>query len=323
MPHNGFVKAVFLDFDADAGRDLDLATLRTVLPDLEFYGASSPAQVAERIRAAEVVLLDQSALPRDILLAADRLRLIALAATGYDNVDLATARERGIAVCNVREYCTQSLMQAVWAMILSLTQHLDEYRVLATGGAWQSGVPIDLQAQPLRELSGRTLGIVGWGDLGRAVARTGECFGMTVLVANRAGAGPTPGRVELRELLARADIVSLHCPLTPATRGLIGAAELALMKPDALLINTARGGLVDSAALAAALKTRRIGGAGLDVLPQEPPVDGDPLLDASIPRLLVTPHVAWAAREARQRILDEVAANIRDFLAGGRRGRID
>jgi glycerate dehydrogenase len=145
---------------------------------------------------------------------------------------------------------------------------------------------------------------------------------MRVLVANRAGAVSVAGRHELRELLALADVVSLHCPLTATTRGMIGAAELKLMKPDALLINTARGSLIDSAALADALKSGRLGGAGIDVLAHEPPIDGDPLLDPAIPRLLVTPHVAWAARESRQRILDELTANVRDFLNGGRRGRI-
>ena len=317
------MNAAFLDYDSAVGADLNLEGLKAVLPELRLHDRTPDAQLVERIRDAEIILLDQTALPREALLAAPRLRLIALAATGYDNVDLPAAREIGIAVCNVRDYCAQSVMQHVWGMILGLTQHLAEYRALATGGTWASGAPIDVRANCIRELSGRRLGIVGWGDLGRAVARAGECFGMTVLVANRPGTAPVAGRLGLRELLAAADIVSLHCPLTPDTRGLIGAAELALMKPDALLINTARGGLVDGAALAAALKAGRLGGAGIDVLAQEPPVDGDPLLDPAIPRLLVTPHVAWAAREARQRILDEVAANVRDFLNGGRRGRID
>ncbi len=317
------MNAAFLDYDSAVGADLNLEGLKAVLPELRLHDRTPDAQLVERIRDAEIILLDQTALPREALLAAPRLRLIALAATGYDNVDLPAAREIGIAVCNVRDYCAQSVMQHVWGMILGLTQHLAEYRALATGGTWASGAPINVRANCIRELSGRRLGIVGWGDLGRAVARAGECFGMTVLVANRPGTAPVAGRLGLRELLAAADIVSLHCPLTPDTRGLIGAAELALMKPDALLINTARGGLVDGAALAAALKAGSLGGAGIDVLAQEPPVDGDPLLDPAITRLLVTPHVAWAAREARQRILDEVAANVRDFLNGGRRGRID
>jgi glycerate dehydrogenase len=158
--------------------------------------------------------------------------------------------------------------------------------------------------------------------LGRAAARAAEAFGMRVIIANRPGAQRESGRFDLDSLLAASDVVSLHCPLTSATQGMIGARELALMKPDALLINTARGGLIDGHALSAALKAGRLGGAGIDVLPQEPPTDGDPLLDPDIPNLLLTPHVAWAAREARQRCLDEIAANVRDFLNGGRRARV-
>jgi glycerate dehydrogenase len=315
-------QAVFLDYDSAVSTDLDTRGLTAVLPKLQFFDRTLQTQLAERIRDAEIVLLDQCALRREALLAAPRLRLIALAATGFDNIDLPAAQERGIAVCNIRGYCTSSVAQHVWSMILSLTQRLPEYRELATGGAWVAGAPINLQAHPVRELAGRILGIVGWGDLGHAVAKIGECFGMRVLVANRAGAVSVAGRHELRELLALADVVSLHCPLTATTRGMIGAAELKLMKPDALLINTARGSLIDSAALADALKSGRLGGAGIDVLAHEPPIDGDPLLDPAIPRLLVTPHVAWAARESRQRILDELTANVRDFLNGGRRGRI-
>lgn len=316
------LQAVFLDYDSASSTDLDPRSLLSVLPNLQFFDRTSQTQLAQRIRDAEIVLLDQCALSREALRAAPHLRLIALAATGFDNIDLAAAQERGIAVCNIKGYCTSSVVQHVWSMILSLTQRLPEYRELATGGAWAAGAAIDIQALPIRELAGRILGIVGWGDLGRAVAHIGECFGMRVLVANRAGAPPVAGRHELRELLALADVVSLHCPLTAMTRGMIGAAELKLMKPDALLINTARGSLIDSAALADALKMGRLGGAGIDVFSQEPPTDGDPLLDPAIPRLLVTPHVAWAARESRQRILDELAANVRDFLHGGRRGRI-
>jgi glycerate dehydrogenase len=179
-----------------------------------------------------------------------------------------------------------------------------------------------VQSHPIRELNGRVFGVIGWGELGRGAARVAETFGMRVIVAGRRGGSPEPPRVELHELLAASDIVSLHCPLNASTRGMIGATELALMKNDALLINTARGALVDGYALAAALKGGRLGGAGIDVLPQEPPRDGDPLLDPDIPNLIVTPHVAWAAREARQRCLDEMAANMRDFIGGARRSRV-
>jgi glycerate dehydrogenase len=176
---------------------------------------------------------------------------------------------------------------------------------------------------PIRELNGRTFGVVGWGELGRGAARVAEAFGMRVLIARRRGGGDTgQDRVELPALLAMSDIVSLHCPLNDTTRGLIGARELALMKPDALLINTARGALVDGHALARALRDGQLGGAGIDVLPQEPPPADDPLLDPKIPNLIVTPHVAWAAREARQRCLDQMAANIKDFVGGGLRSRV-
>jgi glycerate dehydrogenase len=316
------VSAVFLDYDTVSSGDLDPSGLLRVMPDLSVHGLTDEAQIAERIEAAGIVLLNKVVLTRNHLLAATRLRLVAVAGTGTNNVDLDTARERGIGVCNVRGYCSQSVAQHVWSMILGLTQHVHEYTKLATNGAWARNEVSTVLAYPIRELFGRTLGIVGWGELGRATAKAAQAFGMRVVIANRAGAARTQERLDLDELLATADVVSLHCPLTAATRGMIGARELALMKPDALLINTARGGLIDGLALAAALKAGRLGGAGIDVLPQEPPADGDPLLGPDIPNLLLTPHVAWAAREARQRCVDEIAANVQDFLSGGRRGRV-
>ncbi len=205
---------------------------------------------------------------------------------------------------------------------MSLTQHVDEYSRFVKEGSWTRDDLATVLTRPIRELQGCVFGVVGWGDLGRGAARLAEAFGMRVLIANRRGAPPRTDRMELAQLLAEADILSLHCPLNDATRGLIGARELALMKPNALLINTARGALVDGHALAAALKAGRLGGAGIDVLTQEPPMSGEPLLDPDIPNLLLTPHVAWAAREARQRCIDELAANIQDFRSGGRRGRV-
>jgi glycerate dehydrogenase len=314
------MQTVFLDYGTVSNGDLDTARLAAAAGDVRFFPETVDSDIAARIAEAEIVLLNRAKLTRARLSSAPRLRLIALAATGTDNVDLAAARERGIAVCNVRAYCTSSAVQHAWSLILGLTQHLAEHGRLAAN--WASGRDDAMFAHPIRELAGRTLGIIGWGTLGRGVAAAGAAFGMRTLVCNRPGGSCEPGRVPLEELLAAADIVSLHCPLTPATRGLIGARELGLMKSDALLINTARGALVDTRALAEALRGGRLGGAGIDVLPQEPPVDGDPLLSAEVPNLILTPHIAWAAREARQRCLDEMAANIRDFLEGGRRGRV-
>ena len=316
------MRTLFLDYETVSNGDLDTSRLEQAAPGIRFYPLTADKEIIERISDARIALINKVKLTRERLEAARELELIAVAGTGTDGVDLTAAKERGIAVCNVRGYCTASVVQHAWAMILSLTQHLSQYRQLATDGSWVENEKYAVLAHPIRELSGRVLGIVGWGTLGRGVAAVGEAFGMRTLVCNRPGAHPEAGRVSLDELLATADIVSLHCPSTPATRGLIGERELGLMKPDALLINTARGALVDGAALARALREGRLAGAGIDVLPQEPPTDGDPLLDPRIPNLILTPHIAWAAREARQRCIDEMAANIADFQRGGRRGRV-
>lgn len=314
------LKTVFLDFDTVSNGDLDLGQLRQAADDLTLY-ESDESKIAQRIEDAGIVLLNKPALTRALLSGAPRLKLIAVAGTGTNNIDLTAARDCGIAVCNVTAYCTASVVQQVWALILSLTQHVAGYSRLTRDGSWAKTESAAL-AHPIRELQGRIFGVIGWGELGRGAARIAEAFGMRVLIANRRGAQAQPDRVAFDEFLSTADIVSLHCPLNDATRGLLGSRELALMKTDALLINTARGGLIDSAALAAALKAGRLGGAGIDVLTQEPPLDGDPLLDDGIPNLLLTPHIGWAAREARQRCIDEMAANIRDFRVGGRRGRV-
>ncbi len=315
------MKALFLDYDTVSNGDLDLSTLSAAAGDLTLC-ESDHAKTAERIRDAEIVLLNKVELSRELLRSAAHLKLIAVAGTGTDNIDLLAARELEIAVCNVRGYCTSSVVQHVWGLILSLTQHVSDYARLARNGSWTRNEALTVLSHPIHELDGRVFGVVGWGELGRGAARVAEAFGMRVVVANRSGQSPRPDSVELKDLLAIADIVSLHCPLNDSTRGLIGARELALMKPDALLINTARGALVDGKALAAALKAGRLGGAGIDVLTQEPPPHSDPLLEPDIPNLVLTPHVAWAAREARQRCINDMAASISDFVAGGRRSRV-
>src|ERR1700676_1943307 len=315
------VKAVFLDFDTVSSGDLDMSALSASVDDLALYG-SDDSKTAERIREVEIVLLNRVEMSRELLREAPKLRLIAVAGTGTNNIDLVAARELGVAVCNVRSYCTSSVVQHVWGLILSLTQRVSDYARLVGSGSWNRDEGLAVRSHSIRELDGRVFGVVGWGELGRGAARIAEAFGMRVVIANRRGESPRPDREELERLLAMSDIASLHCPLNDSTRGLIGARELALMKSDALLINTARGALVDGHALKAALKAHRRGGAGLDVLAPEPPPSDDPLLDPDIPNLILTPHVAWAAREARQRCLDEVAANIRDFRGGGRRSRV-
>jgi glycerate dehydrogenase len=316
------MKAAFLDFDTVSAGDLDTSKLAAAVDELRLHDIDE-SKVADMLQGVEAVLLNKVRLSRALLQGAHSVKLVALAATGTNNVDLAAARELGIAVCNVRAYCTASVSQQVWALILSLNQHVADYARMTQSGAWSRDERGTVLSLPIRELQGRVFGVIGWGELGQGAARIAEAFGMRVVIADRPGGVPRPGRVPLKELLTVADIVSLHCPLTDATRGLIGAPELALMKPHALLINTARGGLIDGRALAEALKAKRLAGAGLDVLAREPPPLDDPLLDPEVPNLVVTPHVAWAAREARQRCVDEIAANIRDFRSGGRRGRVD
>ncbi|MGB5131090.1 MAG: NAD(P)-dependent oxidoreductase [Steroidobacteraceae bacterium] len=316
------MRAVFLDFGTVSNGDLDTAPLERVVPGLVLHEQSSTDQVAERIAGFEVVFANKAIIGRAAIAAALQLRLVALTATGVDNVDLVAAREKGIAVCNLRDYCTQSVVQHVFAMLLALTQRLHDYSSLVRAGGWQQAGQFSTFPFPIRELQGRVFGIVGHGTLGRAVGHVAESFGMRVEVANRPGGPRVESRSDLDQLLPQLDVLSLHCPLTDATRGLLSAARLARMKPGAVLINTARGALVDAVALAAALKAGRLGGAGIDVLEREPPPPGHPLLDPGIPNLILTPHIAWAAREARQRCLDELALNVAAFSEGRQRNRV-
>lgn len=314
---------VMLDRDSLERNDLDLGVLRAALPAWRLHPATTPDQVVGRVREADVVVTNKVVLDAAVLDQAPRLKLIAVAATGTNNVDLNAARAHGIAVCNVPAYATPSVVQHTLALILALTRRLPEWHRAAVDGRWAAAEQFCLLDFSMRELSGRTLGIVGYGELGRAVAQAVRAaLGMEVLVAQRPGGTAAPGRVPLEQLLSRVDVLSLHCPLTAETRNLIGPAELARMRPDALLINTARGGLVDETALVQALRAGRLGGAGIDVLTREPPRDGNPLLEPNIPNLIVTPHVAWASREARQRLVDQVADNIRAFVAGAARNRV-
>ncbi len=327
------MKAVFLDFDALGPGDLDTAALCTLLPDLAVFGTTGERELEERIADAEIVIVNKVPLTRSVLEQAKRLKLICLVATGTDNVCLDTAAKQAIAVCNIRNYCTPSVVQHVFALILALTHHVREYQDLLSGGAWRNSPQFCLLDFPIRELEGKTLGIVGLGALGKGVAAVAKAFGMEVIAARPAGrdrrevscAQDRNGdvrRVAFRQLLQLSDIVSLHCPLNEQTSNLIDREALMLMREDALLINTARGGLVEPVALLDALTNGTIGGAGIDVLAQEPPVDGNVLIEASLPNLIVTPHIAWAAREARQRALDEVAANIHAFLHNQQRNRL-
>ncbi|MER2526820.1 MAG: 2-hydroxyacid dehydrogenase [Candidatus Competibacter denitrificans] len=307
----------FLDKDSLDCGDLDFSVLNTALPELTYYPATSPDQVAERIAQAEVVISNKVMLNAAAIQQAPRLRLICIAATGVNNVDLAAAEAAGITVCNCRGYGTPAVVQHVFALLLALYTRLPDYHQAVRAGRWQQASQFCLLDYPIRELADKTLGIVGYGELGRGVARVADAFGMRILLAQRPGTvEPEEGRIPLPVLLPQVDVLSLHCPLTPETRGLIGAWELALMRRDAILLNTARGGLVDEAVLADALRKGALGGAGIDVLSLEPPTAGNPLLAPDTPNLIVTPHSAWGSRESRQRMLGQLAENVREYRLG-------
>ena len=307
---------VFLDIDSLDRGDLDLSGLKAVLPEWRFFGHSCPEEVTGRLASAQVAVSNKVALEAAHFQALGDLRLVCVSATGTDNIDVAGAAARGIRVCNVRGYASPSVTQHVFCLLLALVTRLPEYMRAVRGGRWQGSRDFCLLDYPIGELAGKILGIVGYGELGRSVAKVAQAFGMHVLIAARPGSPEMEGRVALPDLLPQVDVLTLHCPLAGNTRGLIGAAELAAMKPGALLINTARGGIVDEHALAHALKSGHLGGAGVDVLAVEPPGEDSPLLARDIPNLIVTPHIAWASREARQRLVDEVALNIRAWASG-------
>jgi len=316
------MKAVFLDY-ATLGPGLDLGSLEAVTPDLDVYDVTRDDEVEERIRNADIVFTNKIRLTPELIASAPNLKLIALTATGTDNIDLKAAAEHGIGVANIRAYCTESVSEHVFGALLLLTHSLAMYDRSVKAGEWQRATGPLMLTHPVHELSGLTLGIVGFGELGRGTARLGAAFGMHVIVSARPGSGEVPhDRHGFDAVVADADVISLHCPLTDETRNLFGADEFRRMKSSAILVNTARGGLVDSAALAAALKAGEIAGAAIDVLPEEPPVNGDPLLDYAGDNLILTPHIAWGAAGARQRAIDELAANTRAFLDGERRNRV-
>jgi len=316
------MKIVVLDgYTANPG-DLDWSPL-VALGELTVHDRTAAALTLERAAGAQVVLTNKVVLGATELAALPDLRYIGVLATGYNVVDVSAARERGIVVTNVPAYSTPSVAQHVFALLLELTRGAGRHAALVRQGRWSSSPDFAFWEGAQVELAGLTFGIVGFGAIGRAVARIAGAFGMRVLVHTRTpdpAAWPEVTFVGSDELFTTADIVSLHCPLTDETRGLVNAGRLAAMKPTAYLINTGRGPLVDEAALAAALHAGRIAGAGLDVLSQEPPQANNPLLLA--PNCVITPHLAWATTASRQRLLDVAVDNVRAFLAGELRNRV-
>jgi glycerate dehydrogenase len=279
-----------------------------------------PQEVVARLKDADIVIVNKVRLTGDILAQTPHLKMIALAATGTDNVDLGYCREHGIVVSNIRGYAVHTLPEHVFMLMLALRRNLLGWREDVRAGLWEKADQFCLFTRPINDLYGSTLGLVGHGTLGHGVRKLAEAFGMRVLVSEHKGATATrAGHTPFDSVLREADVISLHTPLTPQTRHMIGTREFGLMKPAALLINTARGNLVDEVALAEALKSGRIGGAGFDVLSVEPPRQGNPLLELDLPNFILTPHVAWSSREAMQTLADQLVGNIEAFVAGSPR----
>ena len=310
------MQAVFLDYQSLDQNDLDFSALSQAFSHLELFATTTPEQVLERIGHVDVVITNKVKLDADILQQCPQLKLILISATGTNNVDLAQARAQGIVVCNCQGYGTAAVAQHTLMLMLNLATSFLNYDRAVRAGKWQQANQFCLLDFPISELSGKTLGIVGFGELGQAVAKLAEAFGMQIQVAQLPHRPKQQGRLPLNDVLEQADFLTLHCPLTEETRDLIGEAELARMKKSAFLINCARGGIVNEAALKAALINGTIAGAATDVLTVEPPVAGNLLLDDSIPNLIITPHSAWGSVDARQRIVTQMLENFRAFEQG-------
>lgn len=315
-------RAVFLDHASLDLGDLDLTGLRNSFDDLKLYSSTTAEQVSERLHGATVAISNKVMIDAQTLAANPQLQLILVAATGTNNIDLQAARVQGIVVSNCQGYGTPSVAQHTLALLLALATRLPDYQHAVTAGKWAQAKQFCLLDFPIVELEGKTLGMLGHGELGGAVARLAEAFGMRVLLGQLPGRPPREDRLPLDELLPQVDALTLHCPLNEHTRNLIGAEELALLKPGAFVINTARGGLINEQALADTLRAGHLGGAATDVLSVEPPVDGNPLLAGDIPRLIITPHSAWGAVESRQRIVEQLGENATAFFAGSPRRQV-
>jgi glycerate dehydrogenase len=281
------------------------------------YPESAPEQVVERVPEATIIISNKLSLGEPQLSAAAHVKLIAIAATGSDCVDLNYCRGRGIAVCNVRGYAANAVPEHVLMLVLALRRNLLAYRQDVQRGLWNQSKQFCLLTHELHDIRNSTLGVIGYGAIGRSMARLGEAVGMHVLVSERKDAtNIREGRTSFAETIRQSDVLTLHCPLTNGTRYLIGHREFQMMKRSTLIINTARGALIDDAGLVEALQSGLIAGAGLDVLRDEPPTKGSPLLDFDLPNLIITPHVAWASNEAVQTLADQVIDNIEGFVGG-------
>lgn len=304
---------VVLDRDTLVNRPFDFDFPHT----LSSYGTTEAHETLARIRGADIVITNKVVISAQAFAENPQLKLVAVTATGVNNVDVEAAKQNGTAVCNIRAYGNESVAEHAFMMMITLMRNLPAYQRDVAAGLWENSPFFCHLGAPMRDLNGKTLAIFGRGNIGKTLATYAQAFKMNVVFAEHKHAQSVrDGYVSFDEAIRSADVVSLNCPLTPQTANMIGEAELQQMKPGAILINCGRGGLVDEAALVAALKYGQIGGAGFDVLTQEPPRDGNPLLKARLPNLIVTPHIAWASQEAANRLFDILLDNINRFVAG-------
>ncbi|WP_308073382.1 D-2-hydroxyacid dehydrogenase [Neisseria polysaccharea] len=312
-------KVVVLDADTLPGR-----TFHFDFPhELAVYGTTDASETAVRVCGAHIVITNKVVISADIIADNPQLELIAVSATGVNNVDIEAAKAAGVAVCNVRAYGNESVAEHAFMLMIALMRNLPAYQRDVAAGLWEKSPVFCHYGAPIRDLNGKTLAVFGRGNIGRTLARYAQAFGMRVVFAEHKYAPAVrEGYVSFEDAVQAADVLSLHCPLNTQTENMIGENELQQMKPGAVLINCGRGGLVDENALLAALKYGQIGGAGVDVLTEEPPRGSNPLLKARLPNLIVTPHTAWASREALDRLFDILLANINAFVKGEAQNRV-
>ena len=307
------LQIVVLDRDTLVNRPFEFDFPHT----LSSYGTTEAHETLARIRGADIVITNKVVISAEAFAENPQLKLVAVTATGVNNVDVEAAKQNGTAVCNIRAYGNESVAEHAFMMMITLMRNLPAYQRDVAAGLWENSPFFCHLGAPMRDLNGKTLAIFGRGNIGKTLATYAQAFKMNVVFAEHKNAQSIrDGYVSFDEAIRSADVVSLNCPLKPQTANMIGKAELQQMKPGAILINCGRGGLVDEAALVAALKYGQIGGAGFDVLTQEPPRDGNPLLKARLPNLIITPHIAWASQEAANRLFDILLDNINRFVAG-------
>lgn len=316
-------KAVILDLSATDRGDLCLDSVKALNLDWQLMDNASPEQVSALIADKQIVVTNKVVLDRKTLEAATSLKLVCISATGTNNVDLVAARELGIDVCNVTGYATPAVVQYVFATMLSLFGRLQDHRLAVKRGEWSRSEQFCLLDFPFHECQGKTIGIVGYGELGKAVADIAKSFGMKVLIAARNSDDKREGRIPLNEMLPQLDVLSLHCLLNDETENLISKKELDALPKGAIVINSARGGIVNEKDLIASIENGHLGGAATDVLSAEPPPENHCLLQKEYSNLIVTPHIAWASVESRQRLIDQVALNISEYLSGHSRNIIN